>query len=278
MPLLEDLVLGETIHALFVGEPTSGKTIGYADFPKPMYVFSFDSKIGVIKKHFENMKGIEYDVYDVTKLDKAQKKLEEILDNPRKYATVVVDPLTMFATSIVLYSLGLRKDASRNKEFKSMGYIDIPEWQEYQAEQQALTMLLSSLIKGKDEYGNWDGKSFPGNFIMCAHIIKTYDKVKGPKGELIEVEKQSLWTAGQKTRALVHGYFQEVWYFKPETTYGPEGTEKKYFAYTQPLNNDLASSQLKLPAAIDFTYPLSLYNEVQKYLKQNESAQAQESI
>jgi hypothetical protein len=272
MPLLEDYIPGENFHALFVGEPTSGKTIGYAGFPKPMYVFSFDSKIGVILKHFRGMKGIEYDVYDTNKLDKAQKKLEEIIDNPRKYATVVVDPLTMFATSIVLYSLGLRKADTKRNDFKAIGHIDIPEWQEYQAEQQALTMLLSSLIKGKDEYGNWDGKSFPGNFIMCAHIIKTYDKVKTPNG-IIEVEKQSLWTAGQKTRALVHGYFQEVWYIKPETTYSEDGAQKRYFAYTQPINNDLASTQLILPGAIDFTYPLDLYSEVQKHLKASKEAE-----
>lgn len=219
------------------------------------------------------MTGIEWDVYDINNLEKCQRKLEKILENPQMYATVVLDPLTFFAQSLVFYSLSLRKtmDTKDRRDFLKAGFIDIPERQEYMAEHQALSFFLEAMKMGKDEYGNWNGMGFPGNFIMIAHTVRTTEKVRDGSREY-EREKKVLWTAGRKPAAMIPGYFPEIWHFRQETQLVEGVSVPQFLVYTVPVADDFASTQLPLPAVIDFTYPLSLYNQVQKYLTESKAS------
>jgi len=209
------------VRVIFVGRASSGKSLGYADFPRPHLVQDIDNKVEETFLYFYRgrvpIKRIDnyaqFDTEDLTNIQYIEVKdfepmyqdMKQILANPPA-GTWTIDSLTAIADGAISYSL-----SQRGKVGKSTGVIPIPDLPEWLSE----SMFLSSLMT--------EVKSLPCNFVLTAHISIVEREIMTTKDEkrqnpfaagvTTKVTKQVM-TGGTKIGAKIPTYFSEIWNFK----------------------------------------------------------------
>lgn len=200
---LSDIDPGQKLTLLAVGKPGRGKTRGIAQFPKPMLVQSWDRKVSSMLDAIpkEEQRLVDVDMYSGPDYGKFATRMERLQDNC-PYRTVFVDSLTLLALGIVEYSISLRKGISaadkNRKEFKSKGIVQIPEFEDYNTETNALNDIVAL------------GQVIKAHFVLSAHILEFTGKNEADK----EVRMTAVMTAGKKVAAMVPALFDEVWCFE----------------------------------------------------------------
>jgi hypothetical protein len=268
MPLLSEVKPATRIKALHVGRSGGGKTVAAASLAhfcpeeKSVYLFDNDGRIRpILKMHPELGERIEWNSYGASDFEKLYKKVGNIIDKPDKYWAVIMDGLTMLGDMTIDYSIDLRPPEAGNKTSK--GVLEMPELQDYKAEMRGMSAILDEL------------RSFPGHFIMTAHIMHVEYKRQVRKGNKSEEETKVdklLVTAGRKIAAKIPIFFDEIYLFKPEVSHNL-GTAPNFKAYTVP-NQDFEEcrSALSLPTEIDWTMKpggTGFYERIMDEVKKN---------
>jgi len=244
--------------ALYKGEPGAGKSIQAATWASkgPVYFFDFDGKIDAVWNFFTNvikkpdlLKNIEYDTFD--SYNDAAKKLEELIEIPNKYETLVWDTLTTCVDKLLTQVQNYKgADPKKKDKLKMVGEIQVSDVEDYNAESSALTRLVQA--------AKFDWQK---NFIMVAHVVKVQNYALDGT---VKTDTQ-LVTAGKKVAAKLPAYFNEIYHMV-----GSDGGSlggKKYEVFTSATGVDFARTALPLNAKLDVTGEKFIYN----YLTQVEN-------
>ena len=244
--------------ALYKGEPGSGKSIQAATWAKlgPVYYFDFDGKIDAVWNFFthvikqpELLKNIEFDTFST--YNEAAKKLEELIEIPNKYETLVWDTLTTSVDKLLTQVQKFKGDDPKKKDkLKLVGDIQVSDVEDYNAESSALTRMVQA---AKFEWKK--------NFVMVAHVVRVQNRAL----DGTTTTDTQLVTAGKKVAAKLPAYFNEIYHMV-----GSDGGSlggKKYEVYTSATGIDFARTALPLNTKLDVTGNKFLYD----YLKQVEN-------
>jgi len=244
--------------ALYKGEPGAGKSIQAATWATqgPIYFFDFDGKIDAVWNYFTNtikkpdlLKNIEYDTFD--SYNAAATKLEELIEIPNKYETLVWDTLTTSVDKLLTQVQNFKGDDPKKKDkLKMVGGIQVSDVEDYNAEAAALTRMVQA--------AKFDWHK---NFILVAHVVKVQNITLDGK---VTTDTQ-LVTAGKKVAAKLPAYFNEIYHMV-----GSDGGTlggKKYEVFTSATGVDFARTALPLASKLDVTGDKFIYN----YLKQVEN-------
>lgn len=253
------------VRVIFVGRASSGKSLGYADFPRPHLVQDIDNKVEETFLYFfrgrvpikridnyaqfdpENLTDIQY--IEVKDFEPMYQDMKQIIANPpmngANPGTWTVDSCTAIADNAIGYSLSMR-----GRSGKQTGVIPIPDLPEWLSE----SMFLSSLMS--------EVKSLTCNFVLTAHIsivereiMTTKDEKRNnpfAAGTTTKVTKQ-IMTGGTKIGAKIPTYFSEIWNFKAIPPSNPLD-KPEFKVYTGPTDDyDQARTKFPLPYEIDVT-------------------------
>ena len=261
MPKVSEGKVGESLMALFKGEPKTGKKFAWASFPEPIYCLDTDGRMAsIISNPLLNKRDIEYDTF--TRYDNFYSKLEELQDNC-PFKTVVWHSVTSAARLIqdwLFENRGKGKEFSEltetqrenSKQPLSIGKIPIMGIAEYNGESSALSQCLTKcrIIRNVHKV----------NVIVVCHVIITESPVLGGGARV----SRRILTGGNKIASEIPGYFDEVYHFE----YKLEGLSEsggRFVAHTKATGTDFAGTSLNnLPEEIDFTNSL-FYDELSKY-------------
>jgi len=250
MPNLDEVKPATRFKAMHVGRSGGGKTIGAASLAQicpekeKIYIFDLDGRIRPIIKMYspDVARKIDFDSYKPDAFEKLWDKIGWLLDNPDRYWGVILDGLTMLADMTIGYSIGLSSDRKSDK--MKVGVLEMPEIQDYKAEQRGVSAILDEL------------RTYPRHFILTAHIVTTQyrimTKVGGKSVQEDRIERNVV-TQGRKVAPKVPIYFDEIYLFKP-TMPGLLGDPPKFEVYT--CANEFyeeCRSALSLPTMIDWT-------------------------
>lgn len=249
MKLSDRTLKDSKFMGLFKGEPKTGKSIGAATWPKPMYIFDIDGRWRSILASplIKDKELIEIDTFQSNEFGKVQDQLNYLLQNPRKYKTIIMDSVTSLADMLIEYSIGYRDPKSTKMKTGSLNLTDISDF--------------NTESKGLGEIINF-GRAIPCNFILIAHVLEvTQNRITG---EVIKT--RTLLTAGKKVAAKLPAYFDEVWHFanesQPNVALPPNVT-----VLTRNAGEDFAGTIYPLPTKMDITNR-SLYDVFQARLKE----------
>lgn len=237
MPNIEDALQKEEFLMLFKGEPSSGKSIAAASFPKP-YIFDMESRIrSVAAYHYPRGKrDLQYDTYTREDYNRFDKKWDDLIEmskmNRFPYDTVIVDSLTSTADLLLQNVLRLKGLEGKGKK---IGNIPVSSIEDFNAENAMLTELVMFLQQVKCKYK-----------ILIAHVIKT--EKTNLNDDSVTVTR-ALLTGGKKIAAKIPAYFDEVYHFEQRIV----NAQNKFIARTASSSEDFARSTLSLPKEIDFT-------------------------
>lgn len=257
---LSDMPNDERIFGLAKGKPGAGKSIGLSSFPKPMYIFDFDGRSRAIKRWWEmkdpkEMVGIEADIYTANDFSKFQAKGDEMMGNPKKYATVIADSLTTCVDMILQYSKGLRGvDTTRDKK-RRIGTIQLLEIEDYNAETMALGDMMEFF------------RRLPCHFWLTAHELHVVEK--NILTNTIH-ESRTLMTAGKKIGAKMPVYFDEIWHFGQEPSMNVLDPPQ-YVISTAQVGEAYAKTSLGLPTSINWTNK-NLFQEINRLRRDKRGA------
>lgn len=223
---------------LFVGRPGSGKSVGAASFPKPMYIAEIGGRIKPVVEFFGD-ENIEFDSYLEGDFPKLHTKLNELVRNPvnkkgEPLQTLVIDGWTGLADMLLTYSMD-----NRGRDGSQKGLLRMLEVEDFNAETQGLTnlILMFSLMK-----------NIPFK-IMTAHLLITeHYNILTNKNEL----HKSILTAGKKVTEKIPAKFDEVWMFftKDEMVVGKE---PRRLVRTIRQGDDFVKHAINVPPEIEFT-------------------------
>jgi hypothetical protein len=237
MPNIEDALTKEEFLFLFKGEPSGGKSIAAASFPRP-YIFDMESRIrSVAAYHYPRGKrDLEYDTYTREDYPKFDKKWDEFVEMSKMkrfpYDTVIVDSLTSSADLLLSHVIRLKGLESKGKKIAGIAVNSI---EDYNAENAMLSELVQFLQQIRCKYK-----------ILIAHVIKTE---KTNLNDDSTVVTRQLLTGGKKIAARIPGYFDEIYHFEQK----PVGGRPQFIARTVNSGEDFARTTLKLPKEINFT-------------------------
>lgn len=256
------------VRVIFVGKPSSGKSLGLYDFPRPHLIQDIDNKVEETFLYFfrgrvpirridnyaqfdpENMRDIQY--IEVSAFDPMYQDIKQILANPpinpktSLPGTWTIDSLSAIADNAINYSLSMR-----GKTGKQTGVIAIPDLPEWLSE----SMFLSSLMS--------EVKTLPCNFVLTAHIYIVEREIMTTKdekrtnpfaaGTTTKITKQVM-TGGTKIGAKIPMYFSEIWNFRAIPPANPLDPAQ-YIVYTIPTDEfDQTRTKFPLDHEIDITY------------------------
>jgi len=251
MPNIEDALLKEEFVILMKGEPSGGKSIAAASFPKP-YIFDMESRIrSVAAYHYPRGKrDLTYDTYTREDYPKFDKKWDEFIDlskmNRFPYDTVIVDSLTSCADLLMQHVLRLKGLDGKGKKIAGIAVNSI---EDYNAENSMLIELVQFLQQIRCKYK-----------ILIAHVIKT--EKTNLNDDSVVVTRQLL-TGGKKVAARIPGYFDEIYHFEQK----PVGGRPQFTARTVNTGEDFARTTLRLPKEINFT-DQSFYELIQPSIQE----------
>ncbi len=165
--------INNDVHfSLFTGEPGVRKSTTALTYPKPMYWFSFDGKMGALtlpmKRWGIDPKSIHYD--DYSDWTTARNKLEQ-LQVTCPYKTIVIDSITSCADYMLRQVLTLKSGKTRKSgadQGKVIGGISVNEVEDFNAESAGLTELIA-LTKDIHKHHKVD-------IILIAHVIRIESK------------------------------------------------------------------------------------------------------
>lgn len=238
MPSIEAGAEKEDFTFLFKGEPSSGKSIAAASFPKP-YIFDTESRIRSVANYYlpRGKRDITYDTYNYEDYPKFDKKWDQFLEAskmtaPFPYDTVIIDTLTS-VTDLLLHHV--MKEKGMQGKGKKIAGVTVNSIEDYNVESSALTELILFLRTIKCKYK-----------ILVAHVVSV---TKTNVSDDTSVVTRRLLTAGKTVAAKLPGYFDEIYQFEQRTKDG----KPQFVARTVNSGEDYARSAMNLPREIDFT-------------------------
>lgn len=251
MPTLDNVKVGGPTLILLKGEPGLGKSVAAASYPKPMYIFDFESKMDSIVNYYKNivkkpevLQGITYDTY--RSWDPAWLKLTQLgLTCP--YKTIIWDSLTASAWLAIMSIVRFKGEGG-----KKVGTIKVAGIEDYGGEAAALNNTIDQFITLMQ---------MGVTVILTAHVLRVVEK---PAGQA-PTESRTLMTGGKKVAAGIPGYFHETYHFEIDTI---DPATPHYIARTTHSGDDFARTSLPLPAKIDWTRKV-FYDEIQRILREN---------
>lgn len=239
MPKASTIKLGGRLKIMLISINGGGKTRQAASFLhlSPVatgYIFDFDNRLATVAKDYPNdLDRIEYDTWGLSNFQKFDRKLQE-LQKSCPYDFVVLDSITAFATTAVLYSLG-------ESGGKMASGFNVPSFDEYAVETTIISKTLEVL------------KELPCHVIVNAHPVARLEMGAKKDDKKISITKVSqIVTYGAKLSSIIPNYLDEVYCLQ-------EGTEfdgsKKRLCKTQTDEDSpvLAKTSLPLPATMDLT-------------------------
>lgn len=161
---LSEIVPSENLKVLVVGPAGSGKTCFAAGFPTPILVFDFDGKINSAAAFYasdkERLAAIE--VRDMRRnfeeTDHIAEMLralrEEVVPNPTKYKTIVIDSATTFSAAMLRHIVKTNPGVKRTSSIQGLQ----PGLQDYGILKREFARILSSFL------------ALPVNFVMLGHV------------------------------------------------------------------------------------------------------------
>lgn len=247
---LSELRFGDYIKAMFVGRTGSWKTGAIGSFPEPIKILNFDGmdRIQTIKALYPS-KDIDFDNLSNRNVPEIEDKLEQIIKNPKKFATYGFDSYSFFMQHAIKYGM-------KNSTTEMIGQMKVAGLKQFNVEAAAANNLYDIIQQITDCH-----------FLMTAHIIET--SVKKPDGS--DAVTKKLATAGKAPSVLMPGVFSEVWSFhlepgqpigKPPTAYiiTQSGAEEGIST----LEKSALGAAGALPRRLD--YGTDLYAAIKKQL------------
>lgn len=206
----------EPLRILLVGENGTGKTLAAGSFYKAgkTRLLDSDGRFKVLRIRFPEA-DINYDSFDS---DNFRAFLDEI-DSYQSfcpYKNVILDSVTSFSTSSVIYQLRMKDKMKTTK-----GGLPATSWDEINGE----TVLFSKVLEVMKQIA----RKHKTNIIWTAHPI--------PKTEIIgdTVNRTtSLASYGNKIPAIIPGYFDEIYNLQKERT--ALNAPYQHIVYTVPKN------------------------------------------
>src|SRR5947209_14166302 len=175
------------------GEPGTGKSDFAASFPEP-YFFDFDRKIESLKARWPN-KSIEYDQFDT--YNDAADKLEKFM-NRCDYGTLIDDSITFQVDAITQQTFKVR-----GTKGKTIGNIKVKDWDDYNAEESALTNFLNAMASFRKKCHS----------VVLAHVI--HGSRDSDSTGLVSSGRRIL-TGGKTIGSKIPGFFPNVFHFQTE--------------------------------------------------------------
>lgn len=267
MPSLSEVKPAERIKAMHVGRSGGGKTVGAASLAQivpegeKIYIFDNDGRIRPIVKMYPDLVDkIDFDSYGPGDFNKLWDKIGWLKDHPDRYWGAIMDGLTMLADMTIGYAMKLSEGAQTALK---VGVLDMPELQDYKAEQRGVSAVLDDL------------RTFPRHFILTAHLITVSYKVTkkvGAKSVQEDITERVVVTQGRKIAPKIPLFFDEVYLFKPSMP-GVLGDLPSYEVYTSP-NEFFEECRTALPlhTMIDATMKpgdMGLYPKILEQVKKN---------
>lgn len=249
MAFTHSIRLGGRLTALFVGGQGSGKTVAAASFPGPIMFYDFDGRMDPVKAYYPDRMDIEYKVvsaydappnrHDVINFRQFCDEFES-LQQRCDYATVVIDSITSYTATVVRWCLN-RKAKEKRKGKRLGDFIEVPTWDEFNAECQAVVETIEI------------AKILPCHVIFTAHPIDKTEIIKKGEGEGNETVRrsQSITAFGNKTPSFVPNYFNEIYNFVKVSK--GEGYDPDRHVLTQAGDDTLCKTSLRLPPMLDIT-------------------------
>jgi hypothetical protein len=252
MPKLNDVKIGGKFFGLFVGPPGSGKDIGAASWPGPVYTFDLDKRIDSVAAMYPNHPNDEFDQYGPDDFEKLWNKVKQIQAGNSPFRTYILSSLTALARMGINYSISMRGNNAGGKT--KVGLVQMTEVQDFNAESRILSIVLDA----------FRGNNFKSNFIMTAHLVETNTK----KLDGSDVTMQRVLTGGKTIGAEIPGYFNEIYLFNKKL--GFDGKAE----YKMTTNGEAAGISTKtilpIPGEIDFTMKpgeAGLYEKIKEACK-----------
>lgn len=228
MPSLSEVKPAERIKAMHVGRSGGGKTVGAASLAEivpegeKIFIFDNDGRIRPIVKMFPHLaEKIDFESFGANDFNKLWDKVGWLLDHPDRYWGAIMDGLTMLADMTISYAIGL---APNKSEKMKVGVLEMPEIQDYKAEQRGVSAVLDDL------------RTFPRHFILTAHLITINYKITkkvGNKSIQEDIIERMVVTQGRKVAPKVPIFFDEIYLFQP-TLPAVEGDLPEYRVFTSP--------------------------------------------
>jgi len=263
-------VNNDYLYCLFMGEPGTRKSTAALSFPKPIYFFDYDKKMGALRipmnKWKISNKDVQFDSY--TDWNKAEAKLKQLqLNCP--FRTIVLDTITSMGDSVNDQTLNVKygtTTASGAEAGKRIGGIAVNTIEDFNAETSAFQKFLK-LTKDIHLYHKV-------NIILIAHVIQTEYKSPDNKSHM----SRSIVTGVKKLAKKIPSVCGEIYYFYIDGGF-EVGADGKYCLYTQHSGDDFARSSLPLPAKIQIADD-SLYDRyvLPAIKKQQEETKAHENM
>lgn len=234
---LKDLQMGEYIKAMFVGKTGTWKTGAIGSFPEPIKILNFDGedRMQTIKALYPN-KDIDFDNYSNRDVPKIEKALEQIIAQPKKFATYGFDSYSFFMQHAIKYGM-------KHSSTKMIGEMHVAGPEQFGCESAAASNLYDIIqqISGC-------------HFLMTAHMIETYTNMISGS---VKVDKK-LATAGKIPSVLMPGVFSEVWSFHLETDAKVGGVNVKPYILTRSGQEEGINSLEKSALAAAGALPVRL--------------------
>lgn len=170
---LSEIVPSENIKVLVVGPAGSGKSCFAAGFPLPILVFDYDGKINSAAAFYANDKErlSQIEVKDMRRnfeeTDHVAEMLrvlrEEVVPNPTKYKTIVIDSATTFSAAMLRHVVKTNPGVKRTSSVQGLQ----PGLQDYGILKREFARIISSFL------------ALPVNFVMLGHVSTDKNDLTG---------------------------------------------------------------------------------------------------
>lgn len=232
-----DVVKMDALYALFKGEPGTRKSTAALSFPKPIYFFSWDRKVGALGLPLRNWgidpKQVAWDDYtDWTKGLEQLKKFQVTCP----YKTVVIDSITSCADAINRQTLKVKGSDAKGK---GIAGIPVNSIEDFNAEDSALKELVA-VTKDIHAYHKV-------NVILIAHVIQKEVKTSDGKTHM----SRTIVTAGKGISQKIPAYCDEAYHFNIKAGFDAD-LGGQYACLTTHTGDDFARTSLPLPSEIVF--------------------------
>ena len=218
MPSLDQLEVGASIFALFIGKSGSGKTCAAASFPGPIKFLDFDGRIrGILGANWIDRKGLgEVIQFPPDPKKPTYIKVSEIIETDLAFCNMGKYPFkTLVLGSLTAQTFSFLSDAKAithaGNKGKSLGKLPMAGPEDYGFEATGTYQMLAGL---RSLYEHPNG---PKNVIIDAHIVDKWGKPIKDNGDTdtyaaseVVGEKLSL---RDKISENVQIYFDHVWRF-----------------------------------------------------------------
>jgi len=237
----DDIVVGESLFALFKGEPGTGKSIAAHSFPET-YTIDLDRKMSSVKSFYPGRR-FEYDNFD--DLISLNQRLE-FLRSHCPYRTVIVDSITSLSQLSMRCMIKYRNPNPNSKTVRAG--VPGSEIEDYGGETNEINLVLDHL-----KAINITHKV---NVVVTAHVIEVQHQSVGGK---VTNTSRSLVTAGRKIAAIIPTQFDEAYHFDVRVlgasmSLSEQSDDKpEYICYTRHVGDDWARTALKIPTCIEWT-------------------------